>query len=225
MPVVPPPTQLVIYATSRLRRQAWRAVLSGQPGIAVAGEATDIPDVAALLRPGSPAAVLIDCEASPLEVAHQLRAAVPDAGVLVLVPLYDLTEIVSLLRAGASGCVSLDDAIGDVARAVIAVGRGEIVLPPAVASRALAALARGEAPGPPVSAGADELVEPLSERETEVLRLLSQGLTNKDIAQTLIVSVRTVEAHLRSVYGKLAVRSRTEAALWAVKHGYGPETE
>ena len=67
----------------------------------------------------------------------------------------------------------------------------------------------------------DELIEPLSDREMEVLRLLAQGLTNKAIAQSLILSVRTVEAHLRSIFGKLGVHSRTEAALWAVKHGYG----
>ena len=60
-------------------------------------------------------------------------------------------------------------------------------------------------------------------QETEVLGLLARGLTNKDIAQSLMLSVRTVEAHLRSIFGKLAVGSRTEAALWAVRHGYGED--
>ena len=68
------------------------------------------------------------------------------------------------------------------------------------------------------------MVAPLSERETEVLRLLAQGHTNKDIAQALILSVRTVEAHLRNIFAKLGVNSRTEAALWAVQHGYGAPT-
>lgn len=222
MPGVPPPTQLVIYGPSRLRRETWRGVLSARPGVAVVGEAADISGVVARLPSGSQAAVLVDGEGEPPEVARRLRAAVPDAGLLFLVAAYDLTQIVALLRAGASGCVSLDDSIGDVARAITAVGRGEIVLPPAIASRALAALARGETPAQAV---AGELVEPLSERESDVLRLLAQGRTNKDIAQTLMLSVRTVEAYLRSVYGKLAVRSRTEAALWAVRHGYGPGTE
>jgi DNA-binding NarL/FixJ family response regulator len=65
-----------------------------------------------------------------------------------------------------------------------------------------------------------KIIAPLSERETDVLRLLAQGYTNKDIAQTLFLSVRTVEAHLRSIFAKLDVSSRTEAALWAVQHGY-----
>jgi DNA-binding NarL/FixJ family response regulator len=63
-------------------------------------------------------------------------------------------------------------------------------------------------------------IDPLTEREAEVLRLLAQGLTNKDIAQALIISVRTVEAHLRNIYAKLGVDSRTEAALWSVRNGY-----
>lgn len=115
------------------------------------------------------------------------------------------------------GCISRNDSVSDLARAIIAVGRGEIALSPHIAARALAAMARG------VTIGGG-LIEPLSEREIEVLRLLGQGLTNKDIAQTLIVSVRTVEAHLRSIFGKLGVRSRTEAALWAIRHGYGSNT-
>ena len=66
-------------------------------------------------------------------------------------------------------------------------------------------------------------LEGLTARERETLALLAQGMTNKDIAQSLILSVRTVEAHLRNIFGKLGVRARTEAALWATKHGYGPE--
>lgn len=122
-----------------------------------------------------------------------------------------------LLQAGITGCLSREEPVAELSRAIIAVGRGEIVLPPSLAVRALAVLARGD------TGGNGGLIEPLSERESEVLRLLAQGLTNKDIAQTLILSVRTVEAHLRNIFGKLGVRSRTEAALWAAKHGYTPE--
>ncbi len=104
--------------------------------------------------------------------------------------------------------------MGDLVRGIIAAGRGEIALPPDVATGALTALARGEA-------GSGGLLEPLSERERDVLYLLAQGMTNKDIAHSLMLSVRTVEAHLRSVFDKLGVRSRTEAALWAVKRGFG----
>ena len=155
---------------------------------------------------------------------RRLRAAAPDCGQLFLVGSYDLAEIIPLLQGGATGCVSREDSVGDLARAVVAAGRGEIVLPPTIAARALAALARGEPAGGPTARSSDGgLLEPLSEREMEVLRSLARGHTNKDIAQTLVLSVRTVEAHLRSIYGKLGVGTRIEAALWAVKRGYGPE--
>jgi DNA-binding NarL/FixJ family response regulator len=209
-----PSTRLIIVASPLLYREAWRALLSSQPHIQVVGTAADVPEVAAFLQPNQPTTILVDLLAPEPALARRLKAVAPEAGLLFLVHSYQLKEILQLLQAEVSGCVSRDETVGDLARAIIAVGRGEIALPPHIAGRALAALARGGPSGGP-------LVEPLSERETEVLSLLAQGLTNKDIAQTLVLSVRTVEAHLRNIYGKLGVHSRTEAALWAVKHGYG----
>jgi DNA-binding NarL/FixJ family response regulator len=82
-----------------------------------------------------------------------------------------------------------------------------------MASKVMLALARGDI-------RPQRTVETLTDREREVLSLLARGLTNKDIAQSLFLSVRTIEAHLRNIYGKLDVNSRTEAVLWAVQHGY-----
>lgn len=215
---------LVILAPAALHREAWRALLSAQPDIHICGTAGTHAEVSPLLQPGRPTTVLIDLSAPNLDLARRLRAAAPECGLLFFVPSYDLSEIVPLLQAGATGCVSRDDSKGDLARAIIAAGRGEIVLPPVIAARALAALARGEPiGGPQGERSCDGLAEPLSDREVEVLRSLARGFTNKDIAQTLFLSVRTVEAHLRSIYGKLSVRSRTEAALWAIKHDYAPD--
>ena len=168
--------------------------------------------LAAFSQTDRPTSVLIDLPVPQLDVIKSLKESRSTFGLLVLVHSYDLAEIISLLKAGATGCVSRDATVSDLARAIIAAGRGEIVLPPSIATQALLALARGE----PLEASP---IEPLTEREVDVLRLLGQGLTNKDIAQTLILSVRTVDAHLRSIFAKLGVRSRTEAALWVVKHG------
>lgn len=224
MPAAPSPSRLVILALAALHREAWRALLSGQPGIVIAGVAGDPDEAHSLLRFGQPTTIMIDLPVPHPDFARRLRAAAPDCGLLFLVGSYDLAEIIPLLQAGATGCVSREDSVGDLARAVVAAGRGEIVLPPAISARALAALARGEPVGGPTARSSDgSLLEPLSEREMEVLRSLARGHTNKDIAQTLVLSVRTVEAHLRSIYGKLGVGTRTEAALWAVKRGYGPE--
>ena len=211
-----PPTQLIILASTALYREAWRALLSDQPDLVVIGAVAGVSELGALLGSGPQTTILVDLPTPQPHLARQLKSAAPEAGLLFLIQSFELKEILPLLQAGAMGCASRDDSVADLARAIIAVGRGEIALPPHISSRALAALARGETVG-------DELIEPLSDREMEVLRLLAQGLTNKDIAQTLILSVRTVEAHLRSIFGKLGAHSRTEAALWAVKHGYGRE--
>jgi DNA-binding NarL/FixJ family response regulator len=211
------PTRLVILAPAALHREAWRALLTGQPDITVVGAMADINLLAMSPSAPQPTTVLIDLPQVIPDFARQLKTAAPECGLLFLVPSYDLADILPLLQAGATGCVSRDDSVGNLARAIIAVGRGELALPPTIATQALLALARGEA----VS---QNQTEALSEREMEIVRLLAQGLTNKDIAQTLILSVRTVEAHMRSIFAKLGVHSRTEAALWAIKNGYdGPE--
>jgi len=210
-------TRLIIMAPATLYRTAWQTLLAQQPDILVAGAVDDVSQIAALLEPGQPTTVLFDLPTPQPTLAQQIKPIIPDLGLLFLVDSYDLEQILPLLQAGVTGCISRDEPVAKLARAIIAVGRGEIALPPSIAERALAVLARGET----VQEGG--LIEPLSEREIEVLRLLAQGLTNKDIAQTLFLSVRTVEAHLRNIFGKLGVRSRTEAALWATKHGYGPE--
>jgi DNA-binding NarL/FixJ family response regulator len=210
MPVIS--TYLIIFAPAALHREAWRALLADQPSIVIGGLLADAAHLAAFLKADQPTTVLIDLPVPQPEVIKTFKDARPTLGLLVLVHSYDLGEIISLLKSGATGCISRDATVSDLARAIIAAGRGEIVLPPSIATQALLALARGESleDGP---------IEPFTEREVDVLRLLGQGLTNKDIAQTLILSVRTVDAHLRSIFSKLDVHSRTEAALWVVKHG------
>jgi DNA-binding NarL/FixJ family response regulator len=208
----PATTQLLIYAPAALHREAWRALLIDQPSIVINGLLADVTQLAATPQPDRPATVLIDLPVPQLDVIKTLKECRPRLGLLVLVQSYDLAEIISLLKVGATGCLSRDATVSDLARAIIAAGRGEIVLPPSIATQALLALARGE----PLEAGP---IEPFTDREVDVLRLLGQGLTNKDIAQTLILSVRTVDAHLRSIFSKLDVHSRTEAALWMAKHG------
>lgn len=204
--------RVVVFAPAVLRREAWLSLLAAQPEIDLAGAATAVDELRPLLAP--PAAVLIDLPAPDTGLIRRLHAAAPEVGLVVLVPSYDLPSIVEFLQAGVTGVISHAERTPDLARALIAAGRGEVVLPPAIAAQALAALARGER----TEGG---LVEALSEREAEVLGLLAQGITNKDIAQTLLLSIRTVEAHLRNIYGKLGVTSRTGAVLWAVRHGYG----
>ena len=205
-------TQLLIYAPAALHREAWRALLADQPGIVIGAEVADAAHLVAFSQTDRPSTVLIDLPVLQPDVIRALRDSSTSLGLLALVHSYNLAEIIALLKAGATGCISRDETVSNLARAIIAAGRAELVLPPSIATQVLLALARGES----IESGP---IEPLTDREVDVLRLLGQGLTNKDIAQTLILSVRTVDAHLRSIFAKLGVHSRTEAALWMVKHG------
>lgn len=211
---MPALTYLIILAPYALHREAWQALLIRQPGIQVSGAVEDVSKVIERLIPDQANTILIDLADPRPEIARVLRSFAPHCGLLFLVQSYELNMVLPLLQAGATGFISRDASVGDLARAIIAAGRGEVVLPPEIAVQSLIALAKGR----PVE---QEMVASLSEREAEVLRLLAQGHTNKDIAQALILSVRTVEAHLRNIFAKLGVSSRIEAALWAVQHGYG----
>jgi len=207
-------TQVIILAETALHRSAWDALLAQQPGLAVWATAANHDDIAALSPPPKPATLLIDVPNQSPELVQHTTQLFPNYGALVLIDEYELAEIVLLLQAGAVGCLSRNATIADLSRAIIATGRGEIVLPPTLTAQVLTALARGEV----LQKHPDG--DDLTARETDVLRLLAKGMTNKDIAQTLFLSVRTVEAHLRNIYGKLKVASRTEAVLWAVEHGW-----
>lgn len=214
-PAASMPVTAVIILGPGLPGAAWQALLDAQPFITVDGLATDASQLATRSPRTGPAVVLLDDPAPTTVLVERVGQAAPNAGVLLLVDSYTLDEIVPLLQAGALGFVARSESVATLARSVIAAGRGEIVLPPAIASQALKLLASGERVG-------EQPADLLTEREIDVLQLLAAGHTNKDIAQTLVISVRTVEAHLRSVYSKLDVGTRTEAALWAVHHGYAP---
>lgn len=206
-------TSLLIFAKSNLHRAAWWALLGQQPGIMVEGTVGELAQMANF-QLTSPTVVLVDMPSLQTELIHKIRATSSGYGMLILVESYDLDEIVSLLREGATGFIIRDSSVGDLARSIIAAGRGEIVLPQELASKALLALAQGKINQEEPSAN-------LTEREQEVLAYLARGYTNKDIAQTLFLSVRTVEAHLHNIYSKLDVASRTEAVLWAVNLDFG----
>lgn len=202
-------TTAIVVARGALRRSAWASLLAAQPRLDVMTPSGWPPDLASMRRPMQAAVVVVDASPTHAVEPGELVSTVGGLGVLWLLDDVELAPVVALLRAGVLGCLPIESTADDLARAVVAVARGEIVLPPSIARQALAALASSMPLG---TGGPDELTG----REQEVVDLLVQGMTNKDIAQTLFLSVRTVEAHLRSIYGKLGVRSRTEAVLWAI---------
>jgi DNA-binding NarL/FixJ family response regulator len=122
--------------------------------------------------------------------------------------------VFTLIQAGASGYLLKNAAGNDLVNAIRTVVSGKPWLQPEIAQR-LMAFAGGTPAAP--RTGLDSLIEPLTSRELEVLRLLAGAASNREIAERLNISPRTVETHLANIYGKLGVRGRTEAMLWAIR--------
>lgn len=199
-------------------RQGTRQLLERESDLEIIGEASDGEEAVQLTTKLKPDVVVMDISMPKLggiEATRQIKALVSSVAVLVLTG-YDYDEyIFSLLEAGAAGyllkSVSGDELIG----AIRAVHSGEPVLHPIVLQKLIA---RFKSPTPgSTEARPDEL---LSEREIEVLRVAAKGMSNKAIGEELIISVRTVQAHLRSIFNKLGVGSRSEAVLHGLKRGW-----
>ncbi len=164
-----------------------------------------------MAHPDGSGCVLLDAGPDAAEILRGLGRRGLCWRVLVLVDGCEVPQIVELIRAGAMGVVTRDSTLAELVSGLVAAARGELVLPGLLAPEVLAQLMGDRAESASSSS--------LSPREADVLRLLAQGMTNKHIAQKLLLSVRTVEGHLRAIYDKLGVTSRTEAVLWAVRHG------
>jgi DNA-binding NarL/FixJ family response regulator len=195
-------------------RQGTRQLLEREKDLEVIGEAGDGEEAVRLCRQLKPDVVIMDVampKLSGIEATKQIKALLPSTIVLVLTG-YDYDEyIFSLLEAGAAGYLLKDVSGDELIGAIRAVYAGEPVLHPAV----LRKLMKGFSP--PAEARSLEL---LTEREMEVLKMAAKGMSNKDIAEALFLSVRTVQAHMRSVFNKLGVGSRLEAVLYGLKRGW-----
>jgi DNA-binding NarL/FixJ family response regulator len=200
-------------------RESMRDILNLQPDMEVAGEArTGIEAVrlTVLLRPD---VILMDLEMPEmdgLEATRNILDQCPEAAILVLTGHEDEAHIFSLLEAGAEGYLLKSSRLAELLAAIRAVARGEPALDPRVMRKMMHRLAEGDRK----PADGCHTVETLTEREMEVLKLVATGASNKEVARHLVISVRTVQVHLTNIYGKLDVRSRTEAALCAIRQGW-----
>jgi len=145
---------------------------------------------------------------------RRIKAQYPKVKVLVLTAYDDDPYIFALLKAGGSGYILKTADSSQLVQAVRSVYRGESVLDPMVTQKVVTQLTTGR------PAGAQEMLESLTDREIEVLRLVPKGLTNKAIGRELGISDRTVQGHLANIFGKLGVGTRTEAVLLAVQQGW-----
>jgi len=211
--------RVLLVDDQALFREGLRTLLSVQPGIRVVGEAGNGQEALAKTRALCPDVVLMDLRMPLLDgvaATRQLRKTCPASRVIVLTTFDDDEYIFDGLRAGAVGYLLKDVSSEKLVEAIHAAARGESVLQPSVAAKVVAQFARlaDQVPRAPAA-----LVEPLSEREREVLRLIAGGKTNREIAAQLFIAEGTVKNHVTNILGKLDVHDRTQAAFKAKELG------
>ncbi len=218
-----PKLRLLIADDQPLMRAGFKAVLEATGEMEVVGEAGDGAEAISAARSLRPDVVLMDVRMPNLDGIEAIRQ-LPNHRVLVLTT-FGLDEyIVEALRAGASGFITKDVPADELVRAVRVVAAGDALLTPAVTRQLLDRVAR-RLPAP-VGQAPDELAQ-LTEREREVLELLSRGMSNAEIAEALVVGEATVKTHVSNVLMKLGLRDRVQAVVLAyeiglVRPGFSP---
>jgi NarL family two-component system response regulator LiaR len=213
----PRPTRVLIVDDHGVVREGLRAYLELEPDIQVVGEAKDGLEAVRRAAELQPDVVLMDLvmpNMDGVDATSRIKEQQPATHVIILTSFLDDERVVPAIRAGATSYLLKDVAASDLARAIRGARAGQAQLHPEVARRLMQQVTSPRKP----DAGAQ-----LTDREREVLRLLADGRSNKEIARTLVVSERTVKGHVSNILGKLGLQDRTQAALFAVRNGLGQD--
>jgi DNA-binding NarL/FixJ family response regulator len=208
------PIRVLLVDDHQVVRMGLRTFFDLLPDIEVVGEAADGSEGVAMTRRLRPDVVLMDLLMPNMDgvtAIGRIKAELPETEIVTMTSFIEEEKVTAALEAGASGYVLKDAEADEVAQAIRAAFAGEVHLDPAVA-RLLAQRMRTR------SRPEDELAEPLTDREKEVLGLLGVGLSNKEIGSRLFITERTARTYVSNILGKLGLASRTQAALWAVEH-------
>ncbi|WBO64853.1 response regulator [Streptomyces camelliae] len=209
--------RVLIADDQMMVREGFSVLLNAMPDIEVVGEAVNGREAVDRVRELSPDVVLMDIrmpELNGIEATREIVAADAMAKVLVLTT-FDLDEYVyQALRAGASGFLLKDASARQLADGVRVVAAGESLLAPSVTRRLITEFSRLSVP-PRLMPAAQTAYGELTERETEVLVLIAQGLSNAEIAERLVVAESTIKTHVSRILVKLGLRDRTQAAVFA----------
>ena len=207
--------RVLLVDDQELVRSGLRRILRRRDGVLVVGECEDGDQVAAAVRNLQPDVVVMDLRmrrVNGIDATRELRRE-PDAPPVLVLTTFDDDELLAgALRAGAAGFLLKDSAAEDLVRGVRTVAAGQAMLDPAVTARVLDTFRTAPEPTTPESI-------PLTEREQEVLRLMGRGLSNSEIAATLVISEVTVKSHIGRIFTKLDLRDRAAAIVYAFDRG------
>ena len=202
--------RIVIADDHSVVRRGLQMFLELDPELVVVGEAADGAEAVHLARLLLPDIVLMDLLMPVMDgitATAMIRRELPDTEVLALTSVLEDASVVGAVRAGAIGYLLKDTQADALCQAIKAAAAGQVQLTPQAAARLMQVVSAPESP------------EALTERETEVLRLLAQGESNKQIAHSLHIAEKTVKVHVSNILGKLGVQSRTQATLYAIRIG------
>src|SRR5436309_2197801 len=200
-------TRILIADDHSVVRQGLRMFLALDPDLEVVAEATDGAEAVRLARELQPDVVLMDLlmpRVDGIAATQEIRRTLPATEVLALTSVLEDASVVGAVRAGAIGYLLKDTQAETLCQAIKAAAAGQVQLTPKAAARLMQAVSAPESP------------EALTERETEVLRLLAQGQSNKQIAHNLHNTEQTIKTHVSKIFSKLGVQSRTQATLYAI---------
>jgi NarL family two-component system response regulator LiaR len=206
--------RIILADDHHVVRAGIRQLLESAKDIQVIAEAGDGEEAQALIQQHKPDVAVLDIQmpgASGIQVTRWVRSHLPQVGVLILTAYDDEPYVMAVLQAGANGYVLKTARPEDLVQAVRAVNEGKSALDPSVTQKLMSNLFKRPEKFP---------VEPLTERELDVLRLAAKGFTNKAIGVQLNISDRTVQGHLAHIFAKLRVASRTEAVMRGVSLGW-----
>jgi two-component system, NarL family, response regulator LiaR len=202
--------RILIVDDHSVVRQGLQMFLGLDPELEVVGEAEDGAEAVRLAQQVKPDVVLMDLMMPVMDgvaATQKIRRELPDVEVIALTSVLEDASVVGAVRAGAIGYLLKDTRADELCRAIRAAAAGQVQLSPAAAARLMREV---RAPDNP---------EALTERETEVLRLIGRGKSNKEIATQLYIGETTVKSHVSNILMKLGVPSRTQAALFALRTG------
>lgn len=198
-------------------REGLSRLLSEQDDLVIVGEAADGEEAVKLANELKPDVAVLDVampKLSGIEATKQIKAACPDTAILIVSAYENEPYVINAIEAGAAGYLLKSARVRELGAAIRAVYNGEMVFDSSAARRVFNRVVPSKSP-----ANSGESSRQLNQRELDVLKLAAKGMSNKEIAQELTVSVRTVQTHLVNIFTKLNVNSRTEAVLDALREG------
>jgi NarL family two-component system response regulator LiaR len=212
-----PKTRILIADDHPLLREALCQVFSNQKDMEIVGQAgngEEAIDLASQLKPDILVMDIMMPKFDGLEASRQIKKITPNTAILILTAYDDDNYVLGLLNAGATGYLMKSAKGQDLVEAVRAIRSGESVLHPKIIEKLLK-----QAMAKPAETVEPKIKDLLSNREMEMLKLLATGMSNKEIAEKLCLSLRTVKAHMSNIFTKMNVASRSEALVEALKKG------